>query len=192
MRRCAATVAFVLVAAAAFAATASAAAPWLIIVSGDPLDELVYLVDWDQNAVLQSEVTSTRAVVDEAGLTGRPVLDIAQFWGDQGRDRPLHELRPEDADLLHGRFYPAVGASEAVIQLPLAEHPEPVLASAKVLEILARAGVPTRVTEPVDETPWRAIVAAPLAVAALALAIFGVRRRCSAAGGAADGRSETL
>jgi len=86
------------------------------------------------------EVVNSKATVARGEVEGRPFLDLALFWGSNGRGQPISSLRPEDADQ-HGRFYPATDDESAVVHLPLAEYPDPVRAGLELRSILTRHGV---------------------------------------------------
>src|SRR6266508_2243512 len=103
---------------AAFPASARAAAPWLILVTGESFQGAAYL-NWDETFRIYDEVVNSKATVARGKVEGRPFLDLALFWGKNGRGRPISSLRPEDADQ-HGRFYPATDDESAVVHLPLA------------------------------------------------------------------------
>ena len=114
-----------LVVAALLAGTdsASAAAPWFVIVHGSLLDEPVLLDDWDENQELMLAITETvqtvRTDLDE--VEGRQYLELALLWGPDWMDYPrdseaLGRLLPEEATQ-QGRLYPAVGSEEPALVL---------------------------------------------------------------------------
>ncbi len=109
-----------------------------------------------------------------SALAAAPWLILV--WGHNGRDRPRHALRPDDADQ-HGTFCPAYGERPPTIRLPLAEHPEPAVAPADVLEMLAAAGVPVRVAPRDDERLWPVLGVAAAAAVGAGIAIASALRR---------------
>jgi hypothetical protein len=137
--------------AAVLVEPAAAAAPRFIVASGLVLRNQVVLDDHSENLRLYISVVEAKRRVDSGGLTGRPVLDLAMYWGDRWETVARTEgLDPAEADQ-HGRFYPATGDEPAIIQLPLAEQPGPVQAPKVALSILRRHGVPTRGAYPTAE-----------------------------------------
>ena len=130
--------------AAALAAPAQAAAPNYILVSGPGLKRPVLLDDWGENGELLVAIgngpRSKRAAL--RGLARRPRLDLAEFWGWGDRPRPT---RPSQASE-HGWFYPARPGKRALFQVTVEGTKAPRLATRPALAILARHGVPTRIT----------------------------------------------
>jgi hypothetical protein len=125
------------------AAQAWAAAPNYILVSGAGLAHPVLLANWDQNlALLSALAASPRAIgATSRGLTRRPSLDLAEFWGWSGHPRPV---RPGQANQ-HGRYYPAHGAQAAVIVVTVNGASHPRLVPASVLRIFATHHIPRRI-----------------------------------------------
>jgi hypothetical protein len=124
------------------AAPAQAAAPNYILVSGRGLAHPALLADWRQNMKLLLAVANAprargRAVV---GLSGRPRLDLAEFWAWLGRARPTSPAQASQ----HGSFYPAHGSKPAVIVLTVQGITVPRLAPAFVLTTFTRHGIRTR------------------------------------------------
>jgi hypothetical protein len=129
--------------AAALVSTAEAAAPNYIYVRGPGLDRPVLLADWDENLDLFTAIVSSPVAGKTAtrGLARRPRLELAYFWAWGSRPRPTSGALANQ----HGSFWAATGTSRALIQLaPDSSFPELRIASAKVLRILARHGIPVR------------------------------------------------
>jgi hypothetical protein len=125
-----------------FASSALAAAPNYILVSGPGLTRPVLLANWGENgALLSALVEAPRARgIAVRGLDQRPRFDLAVFWGWGGKPRPT---RPNQANQ-HGSFYPAKGSRPPFIVMMIDGRKIPRLVPARVLTILARHGVPTR------------------------------------------------
>lgn len=132
-----------LAAALVLALPAFSAAPPYIMVSGPRLAKPVLLSDWDENlALLQATDASPRAKAsDVRGLKTRPRLDLALFWG-WSLDSPA-PTKTSDASA-HGSFYPTYKGHPAVVRMKTNGEDYAHVASAKVLRIFARHGVPTR------------------------------------------------
>jgi hypothetical protein len=125
-----------------FASSVLAAAPNYILVSGPGLKHQVLLANWSENAALLSalvEAPRARGIAVR-GLDRRPRLDLAEFWGWGARPRPT---RPDQANQ-HGSFYPAKRSKPPVILMMINGFEIPRLVPARVLRILVRHGVPTR------------------------------------------------
>jgi hypothetical protein len=124
------------------AAPARAAAPNFILVSGPGLERPVLLDDWGENLVLMSAVAgapkASRTVV--CGLTRRPRLLLAEFWGWGGLPRPTSP----GEETQRGWFYPARGRRPAVFRLMVDGTTAPRVAPARALAILAGHRIPTR------------------------------------------------
>jgi hypothetical protein len=184
-----------LVAACALAAlglapAAGAAAPRIIMVTGPGLEEPVFLTDYSENLDLMiafqrgREIDEGR-VVDPKELQRRPYLELWLFWGENQwepyvREGRVTKLRREQANQ-YGRFYPAFGARGAVMDLDV---PGSRKATAKLLAIFARHGIPTRLQTPpaAEETsssspPWPWIAGGTLVALATAGAAAGWRLR---------------
>jgi hypothetical protein len=131
-----------LTAAAALAATAEAAAPNYILVSGPGLKKPVLLGDWDENGALLSTLVDARKATRAAlrGLARRPRYDLAEFWDWGGRPLPTN---PKQANQ-HGWFYPAHAHKRALFAVMVDGTRAPRFAPRRALAILARHGVPTR------------------------------------------------
>jgi hypothetical protein len=171
------------------APTAGAAAPRIIMVTGPTLERPVFLTDYFENLDLMiafqrgREIAEGR-VVDPKELRRRPYLELWLFWGEdqwepyvsEGR---LDELRREQANQ-YGRFYPAFGRRAAVMNLDV---PGSRKATAKLLAILARHGIPTQLQAPPapeessSSPPWPWIAGGALAAVAAAGAAAGWRLR---------------
>jgi hypothetical protein len=185
-----------LVAACALAAlclapAAGAAAPRIIMVTGPGLEEPVFFTDYLENldlmvAFQQGREIEEGRIVDPKELRRRPYLELWLFWGDTQwepyvREGRLTELRREQANQ-YGRFYPAFGRRTAVMNLDV---PGSRKATARLLAILARHGIPTRVQAPqvgAEETPssspqWPWIAGGALVALAVAGAAAGWRHR---------------
>jgi hypothetical protein len=122
------------------ASSAQAAAPTYIIVSGPGLARPVLLKNWKENF----ELFQAAAVAPSASgaviraLTHRSRLDLAHFWGWSGVPPPTSRRQANQ----HGQFYPAHGSQPAVIVITGNSGPQ--RATARLLEILAGHGIPTR------------------------------------------------
>jgi hypothetical protein len=183
-----------LVAACALAAlclapTAVAASPRIIMVTGPSLEKPIFLADQLENLDLMLAFQEGREieegrVVDPMELRDRPYLELWLYWGNtqwepyvsEGR---LDELRREQANQ-YGRFYPAFGRRDAVMSLDV---PGSRKATAKLLAILARHGIPTQLQAPPapeessSSPPWPWIAGGALAAVAAAGAAAGWRLR---------------
>jgi hypothetical protein len=183
-----------LVAACALAAlclapTAVAASPRIIMVTGPSLEKPIFLADQLENLDLMLAFQEGREieegrVVDPMELRDRPYLGLWLYWGNtqwepyvsEGR---LDELRREQANQ-YGRFYPAFGRRDAVMSLDV---PGSRKATAKLLAILARHGIPTQLQAPPapeessSSPPWPWIAGGALAAVAAAGAAAGWRLR---------------
>jgi hypothetical protein len=183
-----------LVAASALAAlwlapTAVAASPRIIMVTGPSLENPIFLSDQLENLDLMLAFQEGREieegrVVDPMELRDRPYLELWLYWGNtqwepyvsEGR---LDELRREQANQ-YGRFYPAFGRRAAVMNLDV---PGSRKATAKLLAILARHGIPTQLQAPPapeessSSPPWPWIAGGALAAVAAAGAAAGWRLR---------------
>src|SRR6266849_8848756 len=117
-----------------------AAAPNYILVSGTGLARPVLLADWAENlTLLHAMAGSPRATgTSVKGLTRRPSLDLAEFWGWSGLPRPTRASQANQ----HGRFYPAHGTKPAVIVVMVNGAMYPRLVPAKVLRIFASRDIP--------------------------------------------------
>jgi hypothetical protein len=130
------------------ASTAQAAAPRIVIVSGQPLAHQVVISDWNEIFAIAGELTRARPA-SRAQLANRPRLRFSMFWGPRWSDyvksgKRVAALRPRQADQA-GSFYPRWRGQPALMDLPWAgEWPRPV--SAKALAILRRYGVPVGLT----------------------------------------------
>jgi hypothetical protein len=120
-----------------------AAAPPYIMVTGPRLAKPVLLSNWEENlALLLAADASPRAKTsDLRGLSTRPRLDLALFWG-WSLDSPP-PTKASDASA-HGSFYPTYRGHRAVIRMKTNGEDYAHVASAKVLRIFAKHGVPTR------------------------------------------------
>ena len=132
-----------LAAALILARPAWSAAPPYIMVSGPRLAKPVLLSNWSENlALLLASDASPRAKPkDLRGLSTRPRLDLALFWG-WSLDSPA-PTKASDASA-HGSFYPAYKGHLAVVRMKTNGEDYTHVASAKVLRIFAKHRVPTR------------------------------------------------
>jgi hypothetical protein len=145
-RPVAAFVAVALLAVVWSAAPAQAAAPRLVMVSGAPLASPILLSDWDEIATLTDLLASGPAAPSDP-RDDRPSLQLALFWNagiweSYVREGRLGSLRPEQANQF-GRFYPAVAARPALVDLPW-DGTWPKQVGPEALAILIRHGVPTQ------------------------------------------------
>ena len=122
---------------------AVAAAPPYIMVSGPRLAKPVLLSNWQENLALLTAVeASPRAKAsDVRGLSTRPRLDLALFWG-WSLDSPP-PTKASDASA-HGSFYPTYRGRPALIRTKTNGVDSVRVASPKVLGIFAKHGIPTR------------------------------------------------
>lgn len=120
-----------------------AAAPPYIMVSGPRLAKPVLLSDWEENlALLLAVDASPRPKASELrGLSTRPRLDLALFWG-WSLDSPP-PTKASDASA-HGSFYPTYRGRPALIRMKVNGEDHVHVASPKVLRIFAKHGIPTR------------------------------------------------
>jgi hypothetical protein len=142
------------VAAALGTGPAHAAAPRILIFSGGVLDRQVVVSDWSRISSVVSVVAPARPL-PRAVVRNRPRLLLALFWGPRWNEylaagKSPAALRPRQADQ-HGFFYPAWDGRVAAIDLPWVGR-WPRVVPGRALSILARLGVPTRLSAPPD--PW--------------------------------------
>lgn len=132
-----------LAAALILALPAWSAAPPYIMVSGPRLAKPVLMSNWSENlALLLATDDSPKAKAsDLLGLKTRPRFDLALFWG-WSLDSPP-PTKASDASA-HGSFYPAYRGQSAVVRMKTNGESYAHVASAKVLRIFAKHGVPTR------------------------------------------------
>lgn len=140
----------------------SAAAPHVIVVEGDLLDEPVLLQDWSENLALTQSIEGGRGAIGgtwDPGSESRPRLDLLYFW--IVADAPVSSMSQLGAPEGRIPFWPAVG--DDVARMGMGQ-----VADAQVLAILERHGVPTRVERSENEGSGR-----PLVTATIALGILG-------------------
>jgi hypothetical protein len=162
-----------------FVTSAEAAAPRLIIVSGEPLTDPILISDAEQVFELYQSFFQSQPVERDA-LEGRRSLRLGLFWDSTlwepyVREGRLDELTPERANQV-GWFYPAVGDRPALVDVP-GYGSWPKLANETALGILAASGVPVhREDSRANGAPW---IGAGVggAVLALALIVLALRRR---------------
>jgi hypothetical protein len=100
---------------------ALAAAPWLVLVYGPPLDRPVLLDNWsDTFALLGAEAPD----IQLAELADRPFLSLALFWGPKWDDyvrsgQPLDQVRPEQATSLGGFILLSAAMMRCLCWIPL-------------------------------------------------------------------------
>jgi hypothetical protein len=153
------------------------AAPRFILVSGTALSERILLDDQSENLRLFTSVVDATLRVPSGDLAGRPSLDLALFWAEVWEKTASTEgLDPEQADQ-HGRFYPATDDGPAVIQLPLADQPDPVEAPGVALSILVRHGVPAYVEPDSNGEVVTVLALLGVGVGLVGLSVILVRRR---------------
>jgi hypothetical protein len=169
---------FVLLVSWLAAQPAFGAAPRFILVSGTALGEPILLDDHSENLRFFTSVVDATLRVPPSDLAGRPSLDLALFWAEGWeRTAATEGLEREQADQ-HGRFYPATDDGPAVIQLPLADQPDPVEAPSVALSILVRHGVPAQV-EPDSNgegVPVLALLGVGVGLAVLSVVLLRRRR----------------
>lgn len=121
-----------------------AAAPNYILVSCPGSKRPALLASWSENHdLLIALANAPRAKANVVrGLAGRPRCDVAEFWAWGNRPRPT---RPSQANQ-HGWFYPARRAEPAIFEVMVDGTNVPRIAPARALGILARHGVPTRLS----------------------------------------------
>jgi hypothetical protein len=171
------------------APAAGAASPRIIMVTGPALGKPVFLSDQLENLDLMLAFQEGREieegrVADPKELRHRPYLELWLYWGNDQwepyvREGRLADISREQANQ-YGRFYPAIGRRDAVMNLDV---PGSRKATAKLLAILARHGIPTRVQAAAAEetssssTPWPWIAGGALLTLAAAGAAAGWRLR---------------
>jgi len=146
------SITFVLAAALALdlVGSAKAAAPRLIMVSGESLAEPILLDDADDIFALYQSFFFDGDPVGRTRLEGRSALRLALFWNNvlwepYVRDGRLAELKPLDANQF-GRLYPAERGEPALVHLPgYGKWPKTVGETAH--RILDAHGVPVRLDE---------------------------------------------
>ncbi len=161
---------------------AHAAAPRLMMVHGEPLSERIVLANHADNlTILLGE--ATELTPDER--SARPHLQVALFWGPKWeayvRGERLMELSSDMADQ-HARLYQAGGNVAAVLCLDSPGKCS--LITSAGMDVLERAGVPTRVEGSVyasttPHVPFWLMLLILIGASALAVASVGslTRRR---------------
>ena len=172
---------FIFVAAAALAlglvGSAKAAAPRLIMVSGEPLADRILISDAEDVFELYGSFFRGKPV-DRSSLEGRPSFRLGLFWDNSlwepyVREGRLDELRPDQANQV-GWFYPAVGGTPALVVPAYGAWPK--TANETALRILEAQGVPVRLNETdANRVPW--IVVGIIGGAALGLTLLISARR---------------
>jgi hypothetical protein len=132
----------VLLAAGVLAVPTQAAAPRYILVSGPGLERPATLGSWTENLAFVTSLLRARRPTS-GWQANRPRYELALFWGVPAKPVPT---RPDEANQ-HGWFYPATEGRRAVVKLRVSGENFPRVASHETLRILARHGVPTRVTK---------------------------------------------
>lgn len=137
--------------------SARAAAPRLIMVSGELLADRVLISDAEYMFELYGSFFRGRPV-DRSSLEGRPSLRLGLFWDNSlwepyVREGRLDELRPDQANQV-GSFYPAVGGKPALVNLP-GYGKWPKTTNETALRILDAQGVPVRLNgTDANRVPW--------------------------------------
>jgi hypothetical protein len=123
-------------------ATAHAAAPNYILVSGPGIKRPILMANWSENAALLSALVYAPKAKGNAvrALAKRPRFDLAMFWGWGALPRPT---RPRQANQ-HGWFYPAHGSKPPIVVAIANGYRVPRLVPVRALKILARHHVPLR------------------------------------------------
>jgi hypothetical protein len=129
-------------AAGVVAVPAQAAAPRYILVSGPGLQRPATLGNWTENLAFVTSLLHARRPTS-GWPDNRPRYQLALFWGVPAKPVPT---QPSTANQ-YGWFYPATGGRRAVVKLRVSGEDFPRVATAETLRILARHGVPTRVTK---------------------------------------------
>jgi hypothetical protein len=124
--------------ACALADTARAAAPRYVMVSGSGLARPVMLASWRENLALETAIARAPHATAPAGVSARPRLRLSLFWG-WGEHRPQW---PGQANQ-RGWLYPATASQPAVVALRVDGSAALRVATAELLRILSRHGVPT-------------------------------------------------
>ena len=110
----------VLLANLAISTPTEGAAPWVLMIYGEPLPHPVILTNWVENHRFMLAVAKD-AEISDGQLAGRPYLNLALFWGPDwvgyaNDSKAAGKLRPEQANQ-RGRFYPAVGELAPIVTL---------------------------------------------------------------------------
>ena len=106
-----------LVALLAGAAPVRAAAPWVTVVSGGPLDGPVVIRGWDVNHALGLSLGPLFRP-DPEHLVQRPSLLLALYAGPDWAWLASDDAVPRlDEATYYGRFFPAVGRRPAIMQI---------------------------------------------------------------------------
>ena len=155
-----------------------AAAPRLIMISGEPLGDPILVSEAGEAFDLYGSFHEGRPV-DRSRLEGRPALRLGFFWDNAlwepyVRAGRLDELKPQQANQV-GWFYPAIRGEPALIEIPAAGK-WPKMASAATVRMFEARGVPVRLDE--DEggsVPWIAV--GLVAGGVLAISLLGLAQR---------------
>jgi hypothetical protein len=169
---------FAAVLALGLVAPAQAAAPRLIMVSGEPLTGPILISDAEQVFELYQSFFQGQPV-ERGALEGRRSLRLGLFWDNAlwepyVREGRLDELTPERANTV-GWFYPAADDRPALVDVP-GYGSWPKVANERTLGILEGSGVPVRLGDSsANRVPW---IGAGVggAVLALALLVLALRR----------------
>jgi hypothetical protein len=144
-------------AALLLAASALAAAPRYIMVSGPGLSRPVLFDVWNENLALYVAIAeaprATRSAA--ASVRRRPRLRLSLFWGWPEGQLPT---RPSQGNQT-GWFYPACRARRALVDLKVNGERVLRLAPKEVLDTFTAHGIPIRRTCPVrsPRTPSRGV-----------------------------------
>ena len=122
---------------------AQAAAPHYMMVTGPGISRPILLDDWPANhTVLLAVANAPRAAIDQVPAADDPRLRLSMFWERRWQSKEPPKWPSQTG--YHGWIYPAQGTRPAVITMMANGVRIPRVAPARVLRILARAGVPLR------------------------------------------------
>jgi hypothetical protein len=153
------------------AGSASAAAPRLIMVSGDSLAEPLLISGAEDVFTLYGAFFEGRPV-DRSEAAGRPSLRLGLFWNNllwepYVEDGRLDELRFEQANQF-GRFYPATEGKPALVDVP-GYGQWPKVVNDRALRILEAHGVPLEVGGNASRGTWEWVAVGGLGLSVIAL-----------------------
>ena len=100
--------------------TAVAAAPHIIVITGDSLSHPVVLSDWNQNNRFMASFVDGEIIKSE-NLKDRPYLEVSLFWGSEWQNyvkagHSLSDLNPTRGNQ-QGRLYLATNRAPAAVSL---------------------------------------------------------------------------
>jgi hypothetical protein len=134
-----------------FAASASAAAPTYIRVTGPGLAKPVLLSNWHRNLDIMLAIENSPAIRPSAVahlLRSRPRLAFTLYWNWTGLGKPTGKEKAQECLTSsngcpqRGWFYPAYHGRPAVADFVYNYLFVPRLASAKLLSLLRQSGIP--------------------------------------------------